>query len=138
MADYSRFLVKEYKYWTVSVHQNQNYLGRCVVWCKRENALDLADVTKDEQRELFAILIDLRQATKNAFQSDWFNYAFLGNEMRHLHGHFIPRYSSERIFCNTMFVDERWGNNYKTDNNFITPPNVLEAIRLKLQKELTW
>ena len=134
--DYSKFLVKEYKYWTVSVHQNQSYLGRCVVWCKREDATDLADAIKEEQEELFIVLKDLREATKRAFKTDWFNYAFLGNEMRHLHGHFIPRYSSPRVFKGVIFDDERWGNNYRTNHEFITPPEVLEEIRLVLKKEL--
>lgn len=136
MEDFSKYLIKEYKYWTVSVHQNQGYLGRCVVWCKRENALDLADATEEEQKELIPILRDLREAVKNAFQPDWFNYAFLGNEARHLHGHFLPRYSSPRQFEGITFTDDKWGHNYKTDHNFITPPEVLEAIRLKLWEGL--
>ena len=24
----------------MNVHENQEYLGRCIVWCKREDALD--------------------------------------------------------------------------------------------------
>jgi len=35
-------------------------LGRCVVWCKREDALDLTDVTPEEQSELFLVLRDLK------------------------------------------------------------------------------
>jgi len=137
MEDFSKFLIKEYKYWTVSVHQNQGYLGRCVVWCKRETALDLADATKEEYDELFIILKDLREATKRAFDSDWFNYAFLGNEMRHLHCHFIPRYSSPKVFEGITFIDERWGHNYKTNHDFITPLKVLDEIKLKIKKELS-
>ncbi len=137
MEDYSKYLIKEYKHWLVQVHTNQSYLGRCIVWCKRENALDLADATLDEQKELFAILEKLRETAKKVFQPDWFNYAFLGNETRHLHGHFIPRYSSPRQFEGTTFVDEQWGHNYKTDKNFVTPPEVLETIKLKLKRELS-
>jgi diadenosine tetraphosphate (Ap4A) HIT family hydrolase len=136
MEDFSKYIIKEYKYWTASVHQNQGYLGRCVVWCKREDALDLADATEGEQKELFTILRDLSEATKRVFQTDWFNYAFLGNEMRHLQGHFIPRYSSPRQFEGVTFTDERWGHNYKTDHDFITSPEVLEAVRVKLLAEL--
>ncbi len=136
MEDFSKFIIKDYTHWTVSVHQNQGYLGRCVVWCKREDALDLADATEEERRELFFVLKDLREATKKAFQSDWFNYAFLGNATRHLHGHFIPRYASSREFEGMTFTDEKWGHNYKTDHNFVTPPEILEKVRLKLQKEL--
>ncbi|MDP2665092.1 MAG: HIT domain-containing protein [bacterium] len=136
MEDYSKYLIKDFAHWSVSVHQNQSYLGRCIVWCKREDALDLADATREEREELFAILGQLREATKRAFQADWFNYAFLGNETRHLHGHFIPRYSSPREFEGVTFTDERWGKNYRTDHNFVTPPAVLEAVKLKLKNEL--
>ena len=51
MEDFSRHKIKDYKYWTVSLHGNQAYLGRCVIWCKREDALDLADATPEEQKE---------------------------------------------------------------------------------------
>jgi diadenosine tetraphosphate (Ap4A) HIT family hydrolase len=134
--DYSKFLVKEYEHWAIYVHQNQGYLGRCIVWCKREDALDLADATEAEQKELITTLHDLREATKKAFQADWFNYAFLGNGTRHLHGHFIPRYASERTFEGVTFTDDRWGHNYKTNHDFITPPEVLETIKLKLKENL--
>jgi len=136
MSDFSKYLVKDYKYWYVSVHPNQGYLGRCAVWCKRENALDLADATQDEQKELFAVLGELREATKKAFQADWFNYAFLGNETRHLHGHFIPRYSSPRQFNGREFIDERWGHNWQTDKSFEVTPEIWEAVRRTLKENL--
>jgi len=41
------------------------------VWCKREDALDFADATEEEQKELITILSELREATKRAFQADW-------------------------------------------------------------------
>lgn len=136
MEDFSRYKIKDYKYWTIFIFENQEYLGRCVVWCNRKNALDLADATQEEQKELFIVLKDLREASKNAFQPDWFNYSFLGNGKRHLHGHFIPRYSSEKKFSGIVFKDKRWGSNYRTDPNFVTPDDILEKIRLKLKKEL--
>ncbi len=136
VEDYSKNLIRDYTYWTVYAHKNQGYLGRCVVWCKREDAIDLADATEEEQKELAVILKDLRSAIQQAFQADWMNYAFLGNATRHLHGHVIPRYSSIREFEGITFTDEKWGHNYKTDHNFVTQPEVLEAVKLKLQKEL--
>lgn len=81
--DFSKNLIKEYKYWQIYINANQSYLGRCVVYCKRPDALDLADATPEEQQELFIVLHDLREATKKVFQADWFNYFFLGNIMRH-------------------------------------------------------
>ena len=134
--DFSKYLVKDYRHWSVYVNQNQGYLGRCIVWCKRESALDLTHITKAEQNELHDILKLLVRATTNAFHSDWYNYAFLGNEIRHLHCHFIPRYSSSRTFQGMVFEDKLWGKNYQTAKNFVTPPEILEMVRLKLIDEL--
>ncbi len=127
--DFSAQRVKEYRFWEIYVHPNQGYLGRCVVWCKRPDALDLADALPEEQSELFSVLHELRAAAKGAFGPDWFNYAFLGNETRHLHGHFIPRYQAERHFMGFSFKDERFGLNYLTDKNFITASELLEAVK---------
>lgn len=134
--DFSKNLVKSYKFWDVLVHENQGFLGRCVVWCKREDALDLADATQEEREELFTILQALREATKNIFQPDWFNYAFLGNEMRHLHGHFIPRYAKPQTFMGITLEDIYYGHNWNTDHNFVTSDAVLHAVRDRLMEAL--
>ncbi len=134
--DFSKNLIKEYKHWTIYVHHNQGYLGRCVVWCKRDNALDLADATSDEQIELFLVLHDLREAVKKVFQPDWFNYSFLGNETRHLHGHFIPRYAKPKIFMDIVFADKLYGHNYKTDHDFKTSLELLNKVRDELKSVL--
>lgn len=136
MSDYSRFLIRQYSNWGVYIHQNQSYLGRCVVWCDREDAYDLTDATEGEREELFRILHNLKKAVQHAFQCDWYNYSFLGNVTPHLHCHFIPRYKNERIFCDLAFQDERWGQNYRTDTDFSIPDDVLEKIRLKIKAEL--
>ena len=134
--DFSKNLVKGYKYWEIYVHENQGYLGRCVVWCKRDNAFDLADATLEEQSELFLVLRDLREATKKVFQPDWFNYSFLGNETRHLHGHFIPRYAKQKTFMNVVFEDKLYGHNYKTDHSFKTSTELLVEVKDKLKSVL--
>ncbi|MFH0907047.1 MAG: HIT domain-containing protein [bacterium] len=134
--DFSKNLVKTYKHWEIYVHENQGYLGRCVVWCKREDALDLTDATLEEQKELFLVLQDLREASKKIFQPDWFNYSFLGNETRHLHGHFIPRYAKQKTFMDILFKDKLYGHNFKTDDNFKTSTELLEKVRDELKSVL--
>ena len=129
--DFSRFLIKEYKHWSIYIHENQSYLGRCVVWCKRDEALDLADATTEEQEELFLVLRDLREAAEKIFEPDKFNYSFLGNETHHLHCHFVPRYARPKIFMDVVFEDKLYGHNYKTDNSFQTSPELLIAVRDK-------
>lgn len=136
MDDFLKYKVKDYKYWSVYVHQNQGHLGQCAVWCNREDALDLADATPEEKDELFVILKNLREALEKIFKPDWFNYAFLGNGTRHLHGHFIPRYASEREFCGMVFKDKRWGHNYRIDHSFKTAEDLIEQIKLKIKNEL--
>ena len=136
MTDYSKFLIKQYKYWRVSVYENQSYLGRCIIWCNRKDALELTDATREEQEELFFILKKLKKASQATFGGEWFNYAFLGNSTRHFHGHFVPRYSTEKEFGGVIFRDDRWGHNFRTDEYFITPANVLEQIRLEMKKAL--
>lgn len=135
--DYSKFLIKDYKYWLVNVHENQCYLGRCIIWCKRENALDLANATKEEQEELFIILKALQNSATACFKPDWFNYVFAGNGTRHLHGQFIPRYAKPKEFMGITFEDKFYGHSYKTDHNFIIPETLLAEVKRLLQKNST-
>jgi diadenosine tetraphosphate (Ap4A) HIT family hydrolase len=138
MEDISKYLIKDYTYWLVSIAKDQGYLGRCLIWCKRETALDLADATLEEREELFAILSKLKQAIKEAFHADWFNYTFLGNETPHLHEHLIPRYKSDRDFEGYTFTDEQWGHNpYKGNKSQMTDPDIVEKVRLKLIEVLS-
>lgn len=136
MENFLKYKIKDYKFWSIFIHQNQGYLGRCVIWCNRENALDLADATNEEQKELFIILNKLGTALQKTFQPDWLNYAFLGNETKHLHGHLIPRYAKPKEFEGIMFTDELYGHNYRTDHDFKTSDEVVEKIRLKIRDAL--
>lgn len=135
-TDFSKNTIKSYTYWEIYVNGNQSYLGRCIVWCKRTDALDLADATPGEQAELFSVLHDLRESAKKIFQPDWFNYSFLGNATRHLHCHFIPRYSASKEFNGITFEDKLYGDNYKTDQNFNPPAELLTEVRDEYRKEL--
>jgi len=136
MNNFSESRIKEYKYWDVFIPENQSYLGRCVVWCKRENALDLTDATEKEREELFLILRELKETLIKTFQPDWFNYSFLGNNLRHLHCHFIPRYAKPKIFEGIKFEDKLFGHNWKTDDSFLIPKAVLNKIKLSLSDSL--
>lgn len=51
--DFSKNLIKEYKYWTIYAHTNQSYLGRCVVWCKRDDTLNLTEQRQKNNRNCF-------------------------------------------------------------------------------------
>lgn len=128
MLSSSERVIKDYEHWTVSLHGNQGYLGRCVIVAKREDAEDLSEATPEEREELFLIINELKNAAADLFQPDWFNYAFLGNIVRHLHGHFLPRYKTSREYGGMIFKDERWGQNYLTDEDFVTPDEIARNI----------
>lgn len=113
--------LKEYKYWSVRLHGNQGYLGRCLIWCKRVSVEDLSQCTQKEWIELAKIIKELKLAAEKLFQPDRFNYAFLGNIELHLHGHFIPRYKETREYDGLVFQDDRWGQNYQTNADFVIP-----------------
>ena len=132
--DYSKQIIKDYECWNLGVHSNQGYLGRCVVWCKRENAADMSDATLEEQKELFVIIKELKIALTKAFSPDWFNYSFLGNEIPHLHGHIVPRYKTPVKFLETKFEDKLFGKHYKTDSHFLTTEVILLGVRDEMKK----
>lgn len=125
---YAKFLVKSYRYWSIYVHEHQQYLGRCVIWCHRDDATDLTNATSEEFAELQQALIGVKDASAEIFQPDWFNYSFLGNETPHLHGHFIPRYRQSKEFEGVLFTDELYGANYKTNHSYVTPSGIVEKV----------
>jgi diadenosine tetraphosphate (Ap4A) HIT family hydrolase len=135
---YNHLLIKEYNHWNVFLHESQYYLGRSYLWAKREQALDLFDMTKEEKEEYFKIGNELKGAFKKLFKPDLYNYATLANITPHLHTHFIPRYSSKREFGGVTFIDEKWGQNYAPYNkDFKVPKETLmkikEAIKLEIK-----
>lgn len=136
-----KYLLREYQHWHLSLSVSQGYLGRAVVWAKRQDALELADATDAEMIELKSILAAYRSTMRNLFRADWMNFVFLGNVDRHLHGHIIPRYSGDRSFEGVTFTDPQWGSHY--DPGRITPvgaaqstPQMLEKLRRAIQEAL--
>jgi len=103
--------------------------GQAIHWGSKKGGFDLTGATQEEREELFLVLRELKSALTKAFAPDWFNYSFLGNETRHLHGHVIPRYKKPKMFTGVTFEDILYGHNYKTDHSFNTPPEVLTAIQ---------
>lgn len=125
-----RFKICEYTHWIVYLNQNQYYLGRLLIWAKREDSRDIMDTTQEERDELFNIMKDLKGALQKAFQPDMFNYAALGNISHHTHVHIIPRYKKTRKIQSMIFHDKRWGMNFVSHPETVnTSPEIIEVIR---------
>ncbi len=135
MEDNNR-LIKDFQYWSVIIAKNQILPGKCVIWCKREDALDPADATYEEWNEVLIIIKTLKQTVNELYKADWFNYTFLGNSTRHFHMHFVPRYETERIVHGVKFVDTEWGLEYKPRPDFRLPADVLQHIKNDMTEKL--
>ena len=136
MIDYSKLLIKEYKYWDVKLHHDQNLLGRCLLWCKRDGVSDLFETTIEEREEFWEIGDVLQKALNKLFQPDVINYASLGMRTPHLHVHFFPRYKDKKYFLGCEFEDEGWGKHPLNNPSKEIPEDVLLNIRDAIKKEL--
>ncbi len=136
MPDQPVTIVKEYTFWNIELCDNQSFLGRCTLRCKRPEAEDVTHATAEEWAELHKIYLDMGAAVTAAFQANYFNTAFLGNSVRQLHAHFVPRYSSTRSVAGVVFTDHLFGREYVDDPEFTvsdaTHAQIADALRQAL------
>jgi diadenosine tetraphosphate (Ap4A) HIT family hydrolase len=129
--------VKEYNYWVVQLFLNQKYLGRSLIKLK-EHKVDLTDLNQSERKELFEeVLPELKEAIDNVFDPDLYNQATLGNDCRHFHLHFIPRYKTKRKFNGKEFEDDNWNSHYKNGNSLELSEKRFKEIKKALTQEIS-
>ena len=128
------FVLVRREHWRLQLSKQQGYLGWCLVILSRHET-DAANLTAPEREELWEIVNRARGALLRLFQPDHFNYAFLGNVVRHVHLHLMPRYESPRKFKGQTFRDEHWGW-FAIPGTEEARPAVLEALAEALQREL--
>ena len=127
--DNEHLLIKEYEHWSVLIHTNQYYLGRCSVALEK-HITDAADTSIAEEMEFWRIRRKLRDALQRTFHPDRINYSSLGNIVEHVHYHIIPRYKGKREFMGIEFQDEQWETNPSPYNRkFYVPEEVRNGIR---------
>lgn len=135
--NYEKFKIKDYKHWSLFLYKNQYYLGRVVVWAKREDAIDFISMTPEEREEFFSIGAEVVRVLSALFEPDLMNYASLGNVTKHLHIHVIPRYTSPREFGGITFIDANWGRNYAPyDTEFKVTEETLMRIKDAIKNKL--
>jgi len=133
--DNKNLLIKKYKYWTIIIHPNQCYLGWCIIKLNR-HIVDLFDITIKERNELFRIIRQLRKSLKDLLKPNLFNYASLGNKVRHLHVHVVPRYKNKRSFEDIKFMDKNWGRNFSPHGEQKLPTDILDKLRELIKQKL--
>lgn len=118
---YKDSYIADFEHWRLVLHENQYFLGRCLIPLKR-HVEDFFDISKAELDEVYSIINRLRAVARESFGADMCNYAMLGNIVNHAHVHFIPRYSKPQVFAGVTFEDANWGKNYAPyDTGFVIP-----------------
>jgi len=79
--------------WCLS--RDQGYEGVCLVIFNSRHVETIDDLQTDEYQKYCEDLYVASICVKEVFAPDHMNYALLGNVVRHLHWHIIPRYRSE-------------------------------------------
>ncbi|MFH0978237.1 MAG: HIT family protein [Candidatus Woesearchaeota archaeon] len=106
--DDQHLIIKEYKYWRLSIAESQILLG----WTHaslRRHVCFFDELEDKELAELKAVVKEIRHALAKTFKPDWFNVMQLGNMTPHLHFQLVPRYRTKRTFAGREFVDSTFG-----------------------------
>ena len=127
-------VVHESHFWRIIVNQDQNLLGKCFIALYRHEE-DLFHLRQLELNELWSLAAKARGALRELFQADHFNFAFLGNNDRHLHMHIVPRYRGTRFFAGLVFDDKAWGHHYDLIPRRV-PPEVAAQLVVALREKL--
>lgn len=128
----SPFHIYEGKFWNIILHDNQSYLGRCIVYLKSRVIDNPLSLTKEEKDEFWEeIAPKLASALKKSFKPDRLNYAHLANTLNYVHWHIVPRYEKNPIrhFAGEIFMDERVGRHYAPAPEKNLSKEIMQIIR---------
>jgi diadenosine tetraphosphate (Ap4A) HIT family hydrolase len=115
---FARFLIFDYRPWSLFLFRDQRYLGRAYAWLTSRH-VDLhpyTDLDRDERENLEDLISIYGDAVRKLWKPDLINLAWFGNEIHlhrgHGHMHFIPRYNDTPTFDGVSFPDRHFGRNY--------------------------
>lgn len=126
--------IGSFRYWSVSIATEQNYLGKCIVALRRHEE-DFLALAVGEREEMWEAAHAARDALTRCFAPDHFNYQVLGNSVRHVHMHLTPRYTSPREFGGMTFTDDHWGTwPFPVDQEL--PAHFLKTLAEKIARDM--
>lgn len=130
--DKRTLLIKEYKYWNLSIAESQTLIGWTHASLKRHICF-FEELTDEELIELKYVVRETKEALNKTFKPDWFNVMQLGNMTPHLHFQLVPRYKEKRFFEGRIFIDKTYGRPI-SDEWVIEKDNFLKKVRDYLKK----
>lgn len=132
--DNKALLIKEYKYWKLSIAESQILIGWTHASLKRHINF-FEELTDEELIELKKVINEIKEALSKTFKPDWFNVMQLGNMTPHLHFQLVPRYKEKRFFVGREFIDKTYGRPI-SDEWVIEKDIFLKKIRDYIKNEM--
>lgn len=121
-----RLTVKEFTHWLITVRTKQVTLG-CVVIILKRSEVSLGGLQADEVAELPEVIRWFEKAASKHFDAEKFNYIAAMMKDPLVHFHALPRYSGERSFEGTQWVDKYYPK-VATLEDVTTPDEILNAL----------
>jgi len=125
--------LKRFRWWVARFNFRQDFPGKVLLSLARheEDVLALAD---EERDELWRAMGVLRAAVDRVLHPDWWNTMCLGNAVRHVHFHLIPRYSTPRVIQGWEFQDRYWGSMHARQDS--PPTDVYSWLLQRIKEEV--
>lgn len=138
-------LIFETAHWKVILATNQYYLGRSIIFLKRE-CNSLSELTNEEFLDLLNIIKKMEYAIKKSFTTTLFNWGCFMNhaykkaeKKPQVHFHLFPRYDKIIKVQNENFIDNEFGNIFNIEKNKEIDEelriNIINTIKLNLPKD---
>lgn len=107
--------------WIVCLADQQDYIGRCIVFCK-EHCENLSSLSIEQWMSLKKVISSLENMLRYELGATMFNWSCLMNDAYksncpgpHVHFHIRPRYAEPIIVNNNKFIDEEFAHHYKNN-----------------------
>ena len=125
---YPETLIKEYTRWVLLLRPQQVTLGSLVLAC-RDEATAFSQITPEAFSELQPIIREVERSLSRTFSYEKINYLMLMMVDLDVHFHILPRYGTQKVFGEQVFVDHGWPGlpDLKTPN--MTSKEIIQEIK---------
>lgn len=137
-----KYLLYENDSWDLYLADRQNYIGRCIIVCRR-HCRDISDLTDYEWISFKKLVVQFEHIIGDTLCTDMFNLACLMNDEYkkekpdpHLHFHLIPRYSKPVKIGNSLFYDREWAHHYDHKAPVLLTKEEIEEVFLLLKNSV--
>ncbi len=135
-----QWLLFENGSWSVFLADEQDYIGRCILVCKRHCAA-LSDLTAQEWSDLKQVVDGIEACLKAALGAELCNWSCLMNSFYkdpapnpHLHIHVRPRYDKPVVLNGNTYIDSEFGHHYALNRSGAIPAEDKEEVFRRLKE----